>query len=428
MSMINENGPVVVVEDDAVLREATLQALELAGLAAEGFENATRAARYLIPSFQGCVVTDIRMDEMDGMQLFARIRDIDPEIPVILMTGHGEIEMAVRAMHDGAFDFLAKPFATDHLVAVVRKALQSRRLVLDNRALRKAIDDTGGKSDTQSRIVEKLRISISQVAQTNIDVQIVGEPGSGKEYWAAQLHHQSRHYASPFIVRTAERFLNEADLLDVEQACRGGTLYLEECEGLNQENQSKLSGLLDIRERRSLDNSGAPGFRLVVATRDDPEPASLSSTLMHRIGAVRLRIPPLRERREDIPTLFAGFVRDAIDQTGKKKFEMSAADRKRLLEHDWPGNIRELRNYAFGAVLNLPREALSATISNTPKNLSARINSYEKMLLTEALELTGGHVVRTCELLGVARKTLYEKLSRYGIDPARFRKAAGREN
>ena len=180
MNAIVESGPVLLVEDDAVLREATLQALELAGLEAEGFESATRAARYLAPNFQGCVVADIRMEGMDGMQLFARIRELDPEIPVILMTGHGDIEMAVRAMHDGAFDFLAKPFAADHLVAVIRKALQSRRLVIDNRALRKVISDSAREPVSQSRVVERLRASISQVAQTNIDVQFAGEPGSGK--------------------------------------------------------------------------------------------------------------------------------------------------------------------------------------------------------------------------------------------------------
>lgn len=421
MNALVESGPVLLVEDDAVLREATLQALELAGLEAEGFESATRAVRYLAPNFKGCVVTDIRMEGMDGMQLFARIRELDPEIPVILITGHGDIEMAVRAMHDGAFDFLAKPFATDHLVAVIRKALQSRRLVIDNRALRKAISETVREPVAQSRISERLRASISQVAQTNIDVQIAGEPGSGKEYWALQLHRQSNRYARPFVVRSADHFLEEAALSDAEQACQGGTLYLEGCETLSPDNQAKLSGLLDMRERLSLDASSKHGFRLVAATRDGSGQPALDTTLAHKIGAIKLRIPPLRERREDIPTLFAGFVRDALDQTGKKKFEMSAADRKRLLEYDWPGNIRELRNYAFGAVLNLPRHVLSAAASQGAGALSVRVLKYERMLIIEALEAANGNVIQTSALLKTPRKTLYEKFNRHGINPARFR-------
>jgi two-component system C4-dicarboxylate transport response regulator DctD len=259
------------------------------------------------------------------------------------------------------------------------------------------------------------------VAQTNIDVQFAGEPGSGKEYWALQLHRQSNRYARPFIVRSAAQFLEESVLSDVERACQGGTLYLEGCETLSPDGQAKLSTLLDTRERLSLDGSSKLGFRLVAATRDGPEHASLGATLAHRVGAIRLRIPPLRERREDIPTLFAGFVRDALDQTGKKKFEMSAVDRKRLLEHDWPGNIRELRNYAFGAVLNLPRQALGVTATQDAGALSARVLKYERMLIIEALEAANGNVMRTSALLCTPRKTLYEKFSRHGIDPARFR-------
>lgn len=416
-----ENGPVLLVEDDHVLRTATLQALELAGLEVEPFESGDKAALYINPSFQGCVVSDIRMGGMDGMQLFARVRELDQDIPVILITGHGDIEMAVRAMHDGAFDFLSKPFSTDHLVAVIRKALQSRRLVLDNRALRSAVSSSNNDQGTQSRVIERLRASIAQVARTSIDIQISGEPGSGKEYWAKQLHRQSDRYARPFIIRSAEQFLEKPDLADVDQTCQGGTLYLEGCEVLSLDNQIKLSGLLDQRERLGLDGSNKLGFRLVAATRDDPELATLSATLTHRIGAIRLRVPPLRERREDIPTLFAGFVRDALNQMGKKKFDMSATDRKRLLEHDWPGNIRELRNYAFGAVLNLPRQALGATANLEAGALSTRVMKYEKLLLVEALEASNGNVVRTSAMLRTPRKTLYEKFAKYGIDPARFR-------
>lgn len=416
-----ENGRVFVVEDDAILREATIQALELSGLSVEGFDSAVRASRNLTPGFEGCVVTDIRMDEMDGMQLFARVRALDPEIPVILITGHGDIEMAVRAMRDGAFDFLAKPFGTDHLTAVVRKALQSRRLVLDNRALRDAIAKSSQEPVAQSRIAGRLRANIAQVAQTNFDVRIVGESGAGKEYWATQIHRQSRRHARPFIVRTAERFLTDGDLNEVAQDCAGGTLFLEECEALSAEQQFRLSSLLDKRERQYTDTKKEADFRIIVATRDDSASGVLQEALSHRIGAISLRVPPLRERREDIPILFAGFVRDALEQTGKKRFEMTATDRKRLIEYDWPGNIRELRNYAFGAVLNLPRRSLSEKGAADRATLTDRVLKYEKMLIVEALEAANGNVMQTSALLRTPRKTLYEKFARHGIDPSRFR-------
>lgn len=423
MSASQETGTVILVEDDEILRNAMVQALELSGLAVEAFESATRAARYLMPSFPGCVVTDIRMDGMDGMELFGQIRKLDPEIPVILITGHGDIDMAVRAMHDGAFDFLAKPFATDHLAAVVRKALQSRRLVLDNRALRKAIADTPDGLVAQSRAMTQLRANIAQVALTTIDVHIEGETGTGKEYWARQFHRQSSRYAHPFLVLSAARLSEMPDLSEAVRACQGGTLYLEDCEGLGSLHQARLAALLDERDRASLDGARATDFRLVASTRGPLSETSIGENLAYRIGPIKLRIPPLRERREDIPVLFAQFVREALDQTGRKKFEMSASDRKRLLEYDWPGNIRELRNYAFGAVLNLPRQALGSLASQGAKDLATRVGEYERMVIVEALEATGGHVVRTCALLGTPRKTLYEKLSRYGVDPSRFRPA-----
>lgn len=425
MSDLLEEGPVVLVEDDAVLREATLQALELSGLAVEGFESAARAARYLAPGFPGCVITDIRMDGMDGMQLFARVRELDPEIPVILMTGHGDIEMAVRAMHNGAFDFLAKPFATDHLVAVARKALQSRRLVLDNRALRKAVTDMADGPVAQSRVMARLRANIAQVALTTIDVHIEGEPGTGKEYWARQLHRQSNRHARPFLALSASRFSAATDTSEIVRACQGGTLYLEDCEALSPEHQARLADLLDERDRAELDGAQGRDFRLVAATREASSEAHIGENLAYRIGSAKLRIPPLRERREDIPVLFAQFIQEALGQTGRKKFEMSASDRKRLLEHDWPGNIRELRNYAFGAVLNLPRQALGAAAGQEARDLSTRVHRYERMLIVEALEATGGRVVRACALLGTPRKTFYEKLNRHGIDPARFRPGSG---
>lgn len=407
-----------------MLRDATVQTLELSGFEVLSFESAARAARYVLASFPGCIVTDIRMDGMDGLQLFAKVMEIDRQIPVILITGHGDISMAVRAMQEGAFDFLAKPFAADHLAAVVRKALNSRQLVMDNRSLRSALAHPVDDMVAESRTMAQLRATATQVARTDLDVSIEGELGSGKEMLARRIHEQSTRHNKPFVVETCATLGPQSGLDQLVGQSNGGTLFLDGCNALTTETQARLVAILDARDRLRDNDKDHADFRLIAATPvafpDLLARNSIREDLFHRLSSITLRIPPLRERREDIPPLFAKFVRDALEQTGKKRFEMSAADRKRLLEHDWPGNARELRNYVFGAVLNLPRQALSTQGST---DLATRVSQFERMVITETLEATGGNVVRACALLGTPRKTLYEKLGRLQIDPARFRSA-----
>jgi two-component system C4-dicarboxylate transport response regulator DctD len=417
------NGPVVLVEDDAQLRMATAQTLELSGLEVKQFDNATKAARYLVPSFTGCVVTDIRMDGMDGLQLFARINALDPEIPVVLITGHGDINMAVRAMQDGAFDFLAKPFAAQHLAAVARKALQSRQLVLDNRALRHALSNPDTHALTQSPAMTQLYNMAGQLARAEIDVSIEGESGTGKEMLARRIHSQSARYASPFLAISCSSPHSPIDFATLSAQIAGGFLFLDGITNLPLPVQAELAAFLDARDRARLNGASQNDFRLISSTQLSLSEGLalnvLGETLFHRLGSVSLRVPPLRERREDIPMLFAQFVREVLDQTGKKRFEMNATDRKRLLEHDWPGNVRELRNYAFTAVLNLPRDKMPAAQSQV--DLHTRVGAFERMVIVEALEATGGNVIRACAILKTPRKTLYEKLAKHQIDPDRFR-------
>ena len=425
MSLDHANGPVILVEDDAVLREATVQTLELSDFEVQPFENAARAARYVMASFTGCIVTDIRMDGMDGLQLFAKVMEIDRQIPVILITGHGDIGMAVRAMQEGAFDFLAKPFAADHLAAVVRKALNSRQLVMDNRSLRSALAKPADDMIANSRAMAQVRSMATQVARTDLDLSVEGEIGTGKEMLARRIHHESARHARPFVVASCATLSSGPELGLLIQQAEGGTLFLDGCDGLSPPAQASMVAMLDTRDRARGSGNETPDFRLIVSTPVAlPELLDrncLREDLFHRFSAITLRIPPLRERREDIPVLFAKFVRDALEQTGKKRFEMNAADRTRLLEHDWPGNARELRNYALGAVMNLPRKALSSQTANGSIDLSNRVNAFERMVIMEALEATSGNVVRACALLGTPRKTLYEKFSKLQIDPARFR-------
>ena len=198
MSEFVTHQQVVFVDDDDALRAATVQSLELADLDVRAFADAGTALAEIDAGFAGAIVTDIRMPRLDGLEFFARIRAIDPEIPVILITGHADVPMAIGALKNGAFDFLAKPYATDHLIASVRKALDTRRLVLDNRMLRTAAETSvDSPLIGDSPVMAQLRATIVQIARADIDVLVEGETGTGKELAALLLHRKGPRSGRP---------------------------------------------------------------------------------------------------------------------------------------------------------------------------------------------------------------------------------------
>jgi two-component system C4-dicarboxylate transport response regulator DctD len=434
---------VLFVDDDAALREANAQTLELAGIDVRPLPGAPAALAGLTADFAGAIVTDIRMPGMDGLQFFARVRAIDPDIPVILITGHGDIAMAVKALRDGAFDFLAKPFAPDHLVASVERALATRALVLENRALRAA---AAAPLDSpligDSPAMARLRETIAQVGRADIDVLIEGETGTGKELVAAMLHRGSPRRARPFVAvncalpeshAEVELFGHAADAVPngrfartgrIESSSRG-TLFLDDVDATPLGVQSRLLRVLEEREVLPIGEARPIPLDLRVIASVKPGMDDLiarglfRSDLYFRLNVVRLSLPPLRERRADIAQLFAAFVRDAIDQTGQQGFVMTDAIRRRLIDHDWPGNVRELRNFAFGAVLDIAGEA---AWDSEPHGLAERVRAYEEMLVRDALTHANGSVTRAMTLLRVPRKTLYDKMNRAGITPGDYRK------
>lgn len=434
---------VFFVDDDAPLREANAQTLELAGLPVRAFADAATVLAAIGPAFDGVVVSDIRMPGMDGLQLFARLRAMDPELPVILITGHADVPMAVGALRDGAFDFLPKPFAADHLVASVRRALAHRRLILDNRALRAAAaspPDSPLIGDSPAMV--RLRESVAQVARAEVDVLVEGETGTGKELVAAMLHRGSARAARPFIAVNCaalppaqaeiELFGHAADAVPygrferagrIEASSRG-TLFLDEIDGMPLEVQPRLLRVLEEREVLPVgaERPMPLDLRVIASAKSDLRELSrrgaFRNDLYFRLNVVRLSIPPLRERRSDIAQLFAAFVAEAVTQTGQGGFRMTDAVRRHLLDHDWPGNVRELRNFAFSAVLNLNDGAVPVA---QHQSLPDRIAAYEAMLLRETLETTRGNVARAIELLGIPRKTFYDKMARAGLAAAQFR-------
>jgi len=434
---------ILFVDDDAALREANVQTLELAGLAVRPFAGAQAALGAISPDFAGAVITDIRMPGMDGLQFFERIRDIDHEIPVILITGHGDVPMAVRALQDGAFDFLAKPFAAGHLAASAAKALAARSLVLDNRRLRAdaaARTDSPLIGDTPAMV--RLRETIAQVARADIDVLIEGETGTGKELVAAMLHRGSPRSARPFVAVNCAALPEthaEIELLGhVADAVPGsrfartgrieasnrGTLFLDDVDGMPLSVQSRLLRVIEEREVLPLGEQRPIPLDLRVIASAKPgletliEQGAFRRDLYFRLNVVRLSIPPLRERRADIPPLFAAFVQEAAAQAGRSDFRITDAVRRHLIDHDWPGNVRELRNFAFSAVLGLTE---AAGWEAADQGLTERVRAYEEVLIREALQSANGRVGRALELLQLPRKTLYDKMARAGIVPGAYR-------
>jgi len=442
------NQIVFFVEDDAALRAATVQTLELAGLTVEAFPGAETALAQIDAGFPGAIVSDIRMPRIDGLQFLEKVRAVDPEIPVILVTGHADVPMAVGALRDGAFDFLTKPFSADHLVAVTRKALDTRLLVLDNRRLRAAAAAADAEPSPlvgDSVVTMQLRETIRQLAGADIDVLVEGETGTGKELVALLLHRLGARRGKPFIavncgalpeaLAESELFGHAADSvaqtrlprIGQVEASSGGTLLLDEIDSMAPAVQTKLLRVLEEREVQPIgaDRPRAVNLRVIATSKRSLAEAvaegSFRSDLYYRLNVVRLRVPPLRERSADIPQLFAAFVEEAKAQLGRTDFALTDVTRRHLQTHDWPGNVRELRNFAFQAVLGLDAPLADAELLSLPR----RVDRFEAELIRDALRNTGGSVVLALRLLGIPRKTFYDKVARLGITLDEFRKGKG---
>jgi two-component system C4-dicarboxylate transport response regulator DctD len=440
--------PVILVDDDPHLLKATAQTIELAGFEVRRFAKASEALVAIEASFKGVVVSDIRMPDIDGLQLFERIRRLDADLPVILMTGHGDIPMAVAAIQNGAYDFIAKPFATDHLVQSVRRAAEKRCLVLENRALREAAETAHDDLPLigQTPVMERLRRTLRQIADTDIDVLVTGETGSGKEVVAMLLHRWSRRTRGNFValncgslpetVIESELFGHEPGAFTGAQKKRvgriehssGGTLFLDEIESMPPTIQVRMLRVLEAREVTPLGtNEVRPvDLRVIAAAKvdlgDPTERGSFREDLYYRLNVVTVSIPPLRDRRDDVPLLFGFFTSRAAKRFNREPPPLSAAVSRHLANHSWPGNVRELSHFAERFVLGLEAEHGDdlATESHGDLTLPERVERYEAEILRDTLSANDGDVRRTIEVLGIPRKTFYDKLQRHGIERAAF--------
>ncbi|MGO4439422.1 sigma-54-dependent transcriptional regulator [Rhizobium sp. RAF56] len=450
---MSEPTPVILIDDDVQLLKATAQTIELAGFGVSRFSKASQALAVLDAGFGGVVVSDIRMPDIDGLELFERIRRLDPDLPVILMTGHGDIPMAVAAIRNGVYDFIAKPFATDQLVQSLRRAAEKRRLVLENRALRVAAETAHDDLPLigQTPAMERLRRTLRQIADTDIDVLVTGETGSGKEVVATLLHRWSRRAKCNFVALNcgslpetlieSELFGHEAGAFTGAQKKRigriehssGGTLFLDEIESMPPSVQVRMLRVLEAREVTPLGiNAPRPvDLRVIAAAKvdlgDPAERGSFREDLYYRLNVVTVSIPPLRERSDDVPLLFGYFASRAGRRFNREPPALSAAVSRHLATHSWPGNVRELSHFAERFVLGLEGDAKAVTADDNAGGLSLpeRVERYEAEIIREALSANDGDARRTIEMLGIPRKTFYDKLQRHGIERVAFEPAKG---
>ncbi|MGB3277246.1 MAG: sigma-54 dependent transcriptional regulator [Castellaniella sp.] len=437
---------VLFVDDDEDVRDANAQALDLQGVSVRACASAREALGILTDTFSGVLVTDVRMADMDGLTLFRQVRRLDPEIPVILITGHGDIEMAVGAMREGAYDFLSKPYAPERLLAAIRHGTAQRRLTLENRRLRAQAQYPGDAAESlligNAPAIVRIRELLRHVADADVDVLVRGETGSGKEVVAQVLHRLSRRRDAPFVaincgalpesVIESELFGHEAGAFTGAQKRRvgriehadGGTLFLDEVESMSPAMQVRLLRVLETRQVAPLgtNEQRAVDLRVIAAAKvdlgDPAMRARFREDLYYRLNVVTVNIPPLRERREDVPVLFAHFAGLAARRFGCPVPTADPALWRHLMDHDWPGNVRELAHFADRCVLGVQPAPAGDPLASAAGagSLPKRVERYEAELIREALAAHGGEIRGTLETLGLPRKTLYDKLRRYGID------------
>ncbi|MCW9044241.1 MAG: sigma-54 dependent transcriptional regulator [Pseudopelagicola sp.] len=406
---------VLLVDDDAAVRAALAQTLELADLEAIPAGSFIAAKDHIAPGFEGVILSDIRMPGRDGFHLLSYTREVDAELPVILLTGEGDIPMAVSAMGQGAFDFLEKPCAPKDLLAVIERALRTRALVLENRRL-KAQLETGDPAARMlfgtSELAGALRQRVRSVARTQAEVLVSGAPGSGVSKVAEVVHLCSPLSKGPFGKYAASGM--DAGRFNVAvKDTAGGSLFLDEVAVLPMETQFALMGLME--------QGGHP--RLLFGSTQDlgraVEAGQLHADLYYRLDAMQVRIPTLAERPEDIPVLFRHYVAQSAEQAGLTAPEITPDLVADLMARDWPGNARALMGVAMRFVLGL-QESDEAR-DHGGLGLAEQMAQVERSLLTEALRRAGGRASAAAQALKLPRKTFYDKLAKHGLKPEEFR-------
>ncbi|MDF0535694.1 sigma-54-dependent Fis family transcriptional regulator [Shewanella yunxiaonensis] len=449
--MSNEDITVLVLDDEPHIGTVLTQLFELEGISAKSSTQPQDILKLLDRNWMGVVITDVNMPGMDGISVMHQIQQRDADIPVILITGFGDIAMAVSAVKQGAYDFLEKPFNNEHILDVVKRALEKRALTLENRKLKQELESQslpGPRILGNSPGIRQMRHIIHQVLDTPADILVHGETGTGKELVARYLHDHSPRGAANFVaincgaipetIIESELFGAEAGAFTGAEKTRigkfeyanGGTLFLDEIESTPMSLQVKLLRVLEDRKvvRLGSNKSIDLDIRIIAATKVDLkalcDKGEFRHDLFYRLNLVTIEIPPLRDRREDISLLFLHFSRVASARYHKELIALDASQVARLSTYEWPGNVRELRNLAERYVLLGADAAFGAMSSGDPlhsgMSLTQRVEFFERLLIEDALNHNKGSIKNTMEQLELPRKTLYDKMRKYGLERKDF--------
>jgi two-component system C4-dicarboxylate transport response regulator DctD len=442
------NSTVVLIDDEPDILEALGETFMLEGYDVLAESDAERALRHLGMEFGGVVVTDLRMPKLDGFALLQRIQRIDSRIPLIIITGHGDVQKAVEAMRLGAFDFVPKPVDPQYLLAMTDRAAEMRRIVLENRRLAanaapKSIDEV---IIGRSRPVRDLRMQVLAIADADVDTLVHGETGTGKELVARCLHDFGPRAAAPFVALNcgalpadtiaSELFGHESGAFTgavkrrigkIEHASRG-TVFLDEIESLPLSLQTQFLRALQERviERLGSNEPIPVNFRVVAATKVDLRRAAdegrFREDLLYRLNVAEVHIPPLRKRLDDVPLLFQHFVERAAALRGREPPPMFTSYLAELAADPWRGNVRELRNRAERFALGLPEQPGGDLCQSAPTaredGLARQLEGFERAAILRAIREAKGNISATARLLGIPRKRLYMRMHKLGIDLA----------
>lgn len=438
-------GRIALIEDDEIVRQATGQWLKLAGFEVEEFANGAEALNSISVQAFDAVISDVRLPDIDGIELLKRFQHNVPDVPVILITGHGDIDMAVKALHLGAFDFIEKPFQPDRLSEATLRAVEYFRHQGSGQQREEYLASISGLEKVlvgQSDVMRRLREQVARVAKIDTNVIIYGETGCGKELVANSLHQESVRRAYRFVpincgaipetLFESELFGHEAGAFTgaakrrigkLEYADKG-TLFFDEIESMPAAMQVKVLRSLqeNIVERVGGNQQIPVDLRVVAAAKEDlldhPE---FRQDLFYRLNVAQIHIPPLRERGDDVLILFEHFSRQA-NPTSRAA---SDADIRGLLAYSWPGNVRELRNVAIRYALDntvsvvellasRPSTIIEPTVSGVP--LAIQLHNFERKVIHEALVRHHGKINEVMQELDLPRRTLNQKMQKLGLN------------
>ena len=444
---------IIFIDDDADIRQAITQTLALEDLSVQSYAEGSQALARLSRDFTGIVLCDYHMPGMDGLAVLDAIQQLDDSIPVIILTGQGDISTAVAAMRKGAYDFIEKPFHHDGLIEIIKRALDKRRLALENRHLKaqvRGLTRPGPRLLGDSQSMQTVISLLEPLLNTSADILLHGETGSGKDAIARYIHENSNRSDHNFVAincGAVPENLIESELFGHEagaftgadkrrigkfEHANQGTLFLDELESMPLNLQVKLLRVLEERkvERLGSNQPIAVDVRIVAATKSDLKALSdageFRADLYYRLNVVQINIPPLRERKQDVPLLFHHFALIAASRYDREIIPLDANQAAALMQHDWPGNVRELRNLAERYVLMGTSALNGPETGQLPpaggqQTLSEMLDAYEQSLLVSALKACNGSIKEVMMQLGLARKTLYDKMKRHGLDKADFK-------